>query len=264
MRPRLRPFGTDFGNGEVDRQYFQRDDLEARALSAKQATRRRYRVVTGRPREDAAHSAVLAWTRATLAVERPDLSLPLESDDPGAAYAAVSDAVQEDFVVQLREPDGTDRAIAVYVCFPSGWRPESILGWSFGRIHARVPDFADQDVAARSLVAAMVERGPYVRFVWTLVAHGELDHHPDDGPGTRFEPSAREGWLRVERQVTVPFAEEESALFLIRTYLYPFATLASEERATLAEAVRAMPESTAHYKGLAGRREAILAAIAHV
>ena len=262
MRPRLQPFGTDFGNGEVDRRYFQRDNLEAQYLSAKQATRGRYRVVTESPREDAAHAAVLRWIRTCLAEERPDLSLQSESDDPGAAYAVVSDAVQEDFVVQLREPDGSDRAIAVYVCFPSGWRPEHIPGWSFARIHERVPDFAEPDVAARSLVTAMVERGPYVRFVWTLVAHGELDHHPDDGPGTRFEPGAKEGWLRVERQVTVPFADQQASLFLIRTYLYPFRTLSPGERATLAQAVRAMPRSTAHYKRLEGRREAILAALA--
>ena len=258
MRPRLQRFGTDFGNGAADRHYFQRDRLEAQTLAAKQATRGRYRLATGE-REDAVHGTVLRWIRGVLAEERPDLSPPPETAD---AYAAVSDAVQEDFVVQLREPDGRDRAIAVYVCFPSRWRPERILGWSFARIHGPVPGFADAEDATRSLVTAMVERGPYVRFVWTLVAHGELDHHPDDGPGTRFEPGAREGWLRVERQVTVPFPEPKAALFLIRTYLYPFSTLLPDERAMLAEAVRAMPRSTARYKGLEGHHEAVLSAIA--
>jgi hypothetical protein len=263
MRARLQPFGTDFGNGAVDRRYFQRDDLEAKTLAAKQTTRGRYRAVTGPCREAAVHEAVLGWLEAVLAEERPDLGLPLDSLEASTAYAAVSDAVQEDFVVQLREPDGSDRAIAVYVCFPSGWRPEGILGRSFQRIHAAVPDFADPDLAARALVTAMVERGPYLRFVWTLVAHGELDRHPDDGPDIRFEPGAREGWLRVERQVSVPFAQQQAALFLIRTYLYPFRTLPPRQRATLAEAMRAMPDSTARYKGLEGRREAILEALAH-
>jgi len=261
MRPRLQRFGTDFGNGAADRRYFQRDHLAAPTLAAKQATRGRYRLATGE-REDAAHRAVLGWIRGVLAEERPDLSPPAETADAGTAYAAVSDAVQEDFVVQVREPGGHDRAIGVYVCFPSRWRPERILGWSFMRIHGPVPDFADGDAAARSLVTAMVERGPYVRFVWTLVAHGELDHHPDDGPGTRFEPGARAGWLRVERQVTVPFPEEQAALFLIRTYLYAFSSLMPEERMRLADAVRAMPRSTALYKGIEGRREAVLSAIA--
>lgn len=261
MRPRLQRFGMDFGNGAADHHYFQRDNLEAATLAAKQARRERYRLATGE-REDAAHGTVLRWIRGVLAEERPDIAPLPETSDAGAAYAAVSDAVQEDFVVQLREPDGRDRAIGVYVCFPSRWRPERILGWSFERIHKSVPDFADRELAARSLVSAMIERGPYVRFVWTLVAHGELDHHPDDGPGTRFESGATEGWLRVERQVTVPFAEAQAALFLIRTYLYPFSTLPPDERGVLAEAVRAMPRSTARYKGLEERREAVLSAIA--
>jgi hypothetical protein len=263
MRPRLQPFGTDFGNGEADRRYFQRDDLEAVYLAAKRGRpRERYRVAAGSPREDAAHDAVLAWCGRTLASERPDLRLEL-SGRFGDRYAAISDAVQEDFVVQLRDADGRDRAIAVYVCFPSSWRPERILGWSFQEIHAPVPDFADEAVAARSLVAAMVERGPYVRFVWTLVAHGMLDHHPDDGPGGRFEAGAREGWLRVERQVTVPFPGAQASLFLIRTYLYRFDELPDRERAILAEAIRRMPEASARYKGIEGRREHILGALAH-
>ena len=172
MRPRLRPFGTDFGNGQVERRYFQRDDLEGHYIAAKrEGLHERYRVAAGSPREDTAHRAVLDWTARTLATERPDLYL----DEGGAfadRYAQISDAVQEDFVVQLRDPDGRDRAIAVLVCFHSGWRPERILGRSFRQIHAAVPEFADEAPAASSLVAAMVERGPYVRFVWTVVAHG--------------------------------------------------------------------------------------------
>ena len=81
MRARLQPFGTDFGNGAVDRRCFQRDDLEAKTLAAKQTTRGRYRAVTGPCREAAVHEAVLGWLEAVLAEERPDLGLPLDSLD---------------------------------------------------------------------------------------------------------------------------------------------------------------------------------------
>jgi len=259
MRPRLQPFGTDFGNGDADRRYFQLDDQRDEALAAKRdGLRERYRIAASAPREDAAHRAVLAWCEETLAHEHPELALD-PSRDFAARYAAISDGVQEDFVVLLREGGG-DRAIAVYVCFPSGWRPERVLGWSFQRIHEPVPDFADSAPVARSLVAAMVERGPYVRFVWTVVAHGELDHHPDEGPGARFESGAR-GWLRVERQVTVPFPGAAASLFLIRTYRVPFANLTPSQRETLAQAVRCMPESSARYKGIEGRRDHVIAAL---
>jgi hypothetical protein len=262
MRPRLQPFGTDFGNGDLDRHYFQRDRLEDEYRArTRGGPRERFRVAEGSAREDAAHAAVLDWSTTTLANERPDVTLPDAGASVRERYVAIRDAVQEDFVVQLRDEDGGDRAIAVFVCFPSHWRPEGILGWSFQRIHAAVPEFADESAAAESLATAMIERGPYVRFVWTVVAHAELDHHPEDGPGTRFEAGAREGWLRVERQVTVPLPEQHASLFLIRTYLTPFAELDTSERDVLAAAIRCMPEASARYKGIEERREFILGAL---
>jgi hypothetical protein len=90
-----------------------------------------------------------------------------------------------------------------------------------------------------------------VRFVWTLSADDVLDHHPDEGVRTAWTSESRSGWLRVERQVTVPFSDVNAALFLIRTYLYPFESLACEEQRDLRSALRAMPDAVRRYKGLA-------------
>lgn len=268
MRPRLQPFGTDFGNGDADRRYLQRDALEPLYLRAKRTPtrpgsrepRERYRIARG-VAEDVAHRAVLEWIDRSHEAEHLDLQPCDHTTDFGARYAAISDAVQEDFVVLARDETGLDRAIAVYVCFPSGWRPEAILGWSFQQIHGRVPDFADEAAAARSLVSAMLERGPYVRFVWTICADDGLDHHPDEGARVTFGPGAQKGWLRIERQVTVPFVAEQASLFLIRTYLRAFSSLSASERETLGRALSCMPESTARYKGLAGHIEHAIAAL---
>ena len=54
------------------------------------------------------------------------------------------------------------------------------------------------------------------------------------------------GWLRVERQVTVPLVT--CSVFLIRTYLYPFASLTVDQRSLLSRSLRAMPDSFARYK----------------
>ena len=269
MRPRLQPFGADFGNGAADQRYFQRDTSEPLYLRAKStparpgssAPRERYRVARGEA-EDAAHHAVLAWIDQLPEADRPAAPFGDDSRDPHTRYVALSDAVQEDFVVQQRDDSGNDRAIAAYVCFPSGWRPESILGWSFQRIHEAVPDFADHDAPARSLVTAMVERGPYVRFVWTICADDNLDHHPEEGARSRFGPGARLGWLRIERQVTVPFVDQQASLFLIRTYLRAFSSLSAAEREILRRALSSMPESTARYKGLADSLSHAIAALA--
>lgn len=247
MRPRLQPFGVDLGNGAADGRYFQRDRQAADTLCAKRPER--YRVADASDTETAAHRAVLAWMEETLARELPDVAPAAQASAVAERYATLAAAIQEDFVVQLRDPDGDDRAIAVYVSFPSGWRPELILNWSFHRIHEPVPDFADEEAPARSLVAAMMERGPYLRFVWTVCADDVLDHHAD-APRSCFGPGASEGWLRIERQVTVPFPAEQASLFLIRTYLRPFSELDDAERADLATALRELPASTSRYKGL--------------
>ena len=68
---------------------------------------------------------------------------------------------------------------------------------------------------------------------------------PRKGKGSR-----RRGWLRVERQVTVPFPEHEAALFLIRTYLTPFEALGPEQQTTLATAIDCMPKNVLRYKNL--------------
>lgn len=248
----LHPFGTDFGNGAADRRYFQTDDQRARYLDEKRRIDpRRHRVDAGDDRQRRAMARVLEWTAATLAAEQPDRFTPAPT-----ALRAIGAAVQEDLVVLHRRADGRDAVIATDVSFPSDWRPEAIVGADFRAVHGPVPGFADDPAQARSLVAAMIERGPYVRFVWTLKPDDRLDHHPERGP---FPPWSADGdgFLRVERQVTVPFPDVAASLFLIRTYLYPFTALEPAERAALDRAVQAMPEPAARYKSIAACRAVV-------
>lgn len=241
----LSAFGTDFGNGARDGQYFQRDrDAEHYRRAKAAVPLGRYRVLDGDDERRACHAAVLAWMAATLRREHPEL---LDASEP--SYASIAQVVQEDFAVVRRGPHGRDEAIAVFVAFPSGWRPETIAGAGFKQIHGPVPGFAENDPAIASMLASMIERGPYVRFVWTITADDHLDHHPEEGRREAWRDGG-DGWLRVERQVTVPFPAVGASLFLIRTYLYPFAMLGSEQRDTLAYALARMPAEIASYKGL--------------
>lgn len=260
MEAGLVRFGTDFGNGAADRLYFQVDEQLERYLAAKRrvaATRHAWLVRDAAERE--IHSAVGSWLERTLALEHPERFAALEEPREPVLFA-VARAVQEDLVVLRRLPDGGTSAIGVHVCSPSGWRPERIHGAGFGTIHGPVPGFAKHPEAERSMVAAMVERGPYVRFVWTVTADDHLDRHPEEGGREPWRADGP-GFLRVERQVTVPFRELEASLFLIRVYLYPFSELTAEERGTLERALVAMPEPIARYKGLDRDRETILAVL---
>jgi hypothetical protein len=88
----------------------------------------------------------------------------------------------------------------------------------------------------------------------------ELDHHPDR-PRARWSDT-HEGFLRVERQVTVPFADLRASLFLVRTFCYAFATLSGAERAHLCRALLATSDEVLAYKGLLVDRDAIVRRLA--
>jgi len=267
MAPRLRPFGTDFGNGLADAVYFQRD----REFDEYCAVKRDLGAGTSHSPlglraesedEQNAHAAALAWAETTLCSEQPGTPATLTNPLPiPARWERLALAVQEDLVLVQRPADRPDRVVGCHVCFPSAWRPESIVGQRFRAIHAPVPVFADREKTARSMVDAMIERGPYVRFVWTVTADGHLDHHPGHGQLRPWQPGACQGWLRVERQVTVPLPKVSGALFLIRTYRTRFATLESGQRQTLASAIERLPEDVRRYKNV--DREAVLSALRH-
>ena len=56
--------------------------------------------------------------------------------------------------------------------------------------------------------------------------------------------------IGVDRQVTVPFADHQAALFLIRTYLTPFESLSGKQRDILRMAIDRMPDEVLRYKSL--------------
>ena len=177
--------------------------------------------------------------------------LACDVHDGGARdeFEALARSVQEDFCVLCAGDDYSGRAALIDVRLPSGWRPERLRDASFLSIHAPVPGFPADARVARSMVRTMVERGPFVRFVWTLTPDARLDRHPDAIGPTNWQRA--EGlFLRVERQITVPLTAANASLFLIRVYVYPFHQLIAEQRTRTLAALAAMPEPIRAYKGL--------------
>jgi hypothetical protein len=248
MQAGLARFGTEFGNGEADRLFFPRDDQSPRYLAEKS------RVLALHPERTRCSSAGQVEQRA-LAAAAEWLSRTLEREGLLAQsrlpLLELGRELVEDFAILLRSPDGLDdRVIFLHACFPSGWRPEHVIGKSFQQIHARIPGIAGVTQKSQSLALAMTERGPYVRFVWTISADDELDHHPAQGRRLAWSEHTARGFLRVERQTTVPLANDSASIFLIRTYLYGFDELSPEHRRTLSQALALMPPELARYKQL--------------
>jgi hypothetical protein len=248
MQPGLFRLGTDFGNAEADRRLFSQDNQLSRYSSEKS------RIVQAHPTRIGSALESDADRRALAAASELLSEVLVREQHPAAGASdltTLSLAVAEDIVVMRRPRTGDgDRVVWANVCFPSGWRPEQILGQSFLGIHARIPAFEAIARAAPSLVEAMVTRPPYVRFVWTISADDALDHHPEQGERAAWSPGTARAFLRVERQTTIGLPSARAAVFLIRTYLYDFEELSPDERATLRRALELMPVELVRYKGL--------------
>lgn len=247
MQAGLHRFGTDFGNGEADRRFFPLDGTAPRYLAEKARVLARHPeryACDVRDENDArALEAARAWLVATLSVEG-------YGDVSGLTLCELGRGLCEDFAVMMVDPSGADRMLGVHACFPGGWRPEHVVGRSFLQVHAAVPAFGTVAAKSSALTAAMLTRGPYVRFVWTVSADDDLDHHPDQGRQQAWDSSTERGYLRVERQITVPLPEVAASVFLIRTYCYAFDELGDERRRVLRSALQQMPADVLRYKRL--------------
>jgi hypothetical protein len=247
MQAGLQRFGTDFGNGDADRQFFPRDDRTDHYLAEKARVLGCYPGRSARDVRDEAERSALtaatAWMIRALHAEG-------HGDFSDHSLEQLAPAICEDFAVLARPASGADRVLWLHACFPSGWRPEHVVGKSFTQIHAQIPAFDGVARSADQLAQAMVSRGPYVRFVWTISADDELDHHPEHGRRAAWTGRTERGFLRVERQLTVPLPEASASVFLIRTYLYGFDELTIEQREILTGALRQMPPELVRYKRL--------------
>ena len=260
MRPGLQRFGTCFGNGIADQHYFTWDVESARYLTTKRECLdrepRRFAVCDETGTRELLHH-VGTWMHQRFRQEQREqrravVNVAFPSSRTSLSqlttfYRELGLQLTEDFVI-LRQ-QSRDSIILHHVCFPSSWRPERSLGADFRAIHAPVPAFQGVMARADSWVQALVSRGPYVRFVWSVVPENSLDLHPDVARGGWSSPP-QQAFLRVERQVSVPFSTLQSCLFLMRVYVYPLESLDRRQLETLAAALRQMPDPIRRYKGI--------------
>ena len=270
MKAGLFEFGTDFGNLARDSLYFQRDRQAPLYYKVKKEVEpERHWTLCEQEQHISLHAKSVAWI-----IERQKLELGITPDpnhirisndlfkgefelkELAAVYNTLSLNVQEDIVLMAERPDSS--LIMGNISMPSFWDPKHIKGANFTAIHSPVPQFPKNVRMSQRLGNLMATKGPFVRFVWTVANDDRLDHHPDKGR-TAWE-SGQQLWLRLERQVTVPF-NGLGALFLIRTYLYKLDDLSRCECKTLKLAINCMPEEIAHYKGLWNGKDVIQEAL---
>lgn len=189
-----------------------------------------------------------------------------DTDQVKPAYRDGLDALmsqtQEDLAIVCRDASA-DWLAYCHVCTPSNWSPAARLGENWETIHAPVPGMEESRRVAGKMVEAMVVRGPFERFVWSVQGDARLNRHPSLlTPEDRraFSLDARQPFaLRVERQVIWGLPAVEASLFVIRALFVQAAELDEGERRLLAAAIEGMPAESLGYKALRDDASALIA-----
>jgi hypothetical protein len=263
VTPSLRPFGTDFGNGVLDRQVFQFDSERDRFLANKREAAERAALHSGEYRlTPKVAEAAANWIADKLTTEHPEIKLGSMLASPRERLDFLVSQVQEDLCIVSTNAE-TDWISCVNVCAPSHWDPSSKLGLSFFDGHQIVPGMERINQGAAGLVDAMVRKGPWVRFVWGLETDDRLNHHPTPPEGR--DAVEWDGRLfdvlpycvRFERQVIWGLPEVDASVFVIRVGFTPGSEVRNDP--ALVSAVRSMSPASREYKGIARYYDSLLA-----
>lgn len=188
---------------------------------------------------------------------------------PSTLLDALMLQVQEDLAITRRTDPETDFLAYLHLCSASHWSPAEKIGRNFIKVHETIPGNDKLVKASKNLVEAMINKGPFVRFVWSFVTDTRLNHHPEPPPGQ--DPVAWKGrsfnhgsenpfFLRVERQVTFGVPEESLSIFTIRVSFIPGTEIKSDPkwREQMRSALLSMTPESRVYKGVAGCFEELI------
>jgi hypothetical protein len=209
----------------------------------------------------AGYRASILGTRVNLEAARDDSVAvvrtlqPEGRQDEGSALrllGALALSVQEDLVLMEQGADGGVRAALLQVAFPSAWDPATKVGQDLLGLHAPVADNAQLQAAASRLATALVSKGPFVRWVWTVTADPRWRAWPPLQPPAHPQDMAPLPLhFRLERQTTMPLGDGYG-LFLIRVQVRPFEEVLSQpgRLALLQASLRSMSDAMVRYKNL--------------
>lgn len=185
--------------------------------------------------------------------------------DPLEACARI---VQEDLCI-MQDVGGTLKFTAGAVLFPQRWSLLEKIGADMKAIHSPVPKFHKE---VSKPVDAFMQRlsppKPFWRANWAITDHPQLFQPLTEEDITSMtagqkkrdafqevtpENAGQTLFTRCERETLVRFPKTQAILFTIRTYIRNLAWYAARpnECATLADALRNLPEDLTNYKTMA-------------
>ena len=152
------------------------------------------------------------------------------------------------------------------VCLPSRWAPEEKVGRHFTEVHAPVADNQLLLAASEHIVRLVTGSERWERFVWTLMASGQLDQHPlRNAPNPwpmhgNAAALASAAFFRTERQTFIPLPERQQAVFTIQVETTPLTEVVAAPGAArrLHDALASMSPAVLDYRGLTDARAPLL------
>jgi hypothetical protein len=176
--------------------------------------------------------------------------------------------VQEDLcIMQWNAAREAYLLVGASVCFPTRWRILEKMGKSLTAIHGPVPGYEEHLASTmdRYFERIKVDK-PVWRMNWSIIdnptlfqptGHGRKGRNPD----ITLDNADEKLWLRMERQTLRRLPRTQDILFTIRVHVRPLCQLVDrpERAATLAAALRALPEPMRLYKSLPPFIDAVLA-----
>ncbi|MBL8587752.1 MAG: DUF3445 domain-containing protein [Methylobacteriaceae bacterium] len=206
------------------------------------------------------------WRREGEAITVGGRRVDLASDAP----LAVAGRLTQDDLCLLQRDEAGWRLTAASLCFPSTWSLAEKLGRPMGAIHADVPGYAGRmaEMVQRIFDNLRVEQ-PVERFNWSIYGDDRLHHPETRADPARFPADAailERATIRVERQTLSKLPASGAILFTIRIHVDPMAALARHPdgarlAAGLREQLLGLDPAQLAYKGLAGARERLAAAL---
>jgi hypothetical protein len=173
--------------------------------------------------------------------------------------------VQEDLCIIQQTDEGPVFTAAV-LCFPSRWRLHEKLGKPLVQVHGRVPHYAERLATPVDRFMAKVKPGHIAsRLNWSVLDDPAMFQptgkwRETENTAVTPQNAGESLYLRVERQTLRRLPQSGAILFGIRvhSYLLAHAITTPAAASRLAEAVRALPEETVHYKSLRAFGPALL------
>jgi hypothetical protein len=190
---------------------------------------------------------------------------------PADPLVVAASLVQEDLCIVEADADGAMLLTAGVVCCPSRGRLDEKIGRPLPLVHQNVPFYGDRLARPVDRFMAMVKPGKLaMRLNWSIMDDKALfqptgkwrtDHNAAITPANAGDRL----FVRVERQTLSRLPDSAAVLFTIRVHVYALARIVAPAgiAARLAEAVRALPPETSHYKSLPTFQSALLGYLDH-